>query len=112
MDFSGCSRRTWAAHRYTFDARHNTPRIGRVLIRERARCRRCRDKHLVRIEPVTTFRVWTDEVGRQPCRPVSQPWVSRCGRLSTLLGNAPATRVESLNAMFTPASDLRRNASA
>jgi transglutaminase-like putative cysteine protease len=36
---------------YTFDARHNTPRIGRILM-ARARCHRRRDRDLIR--PVHT----------------------------------------------------------
>ncbi|MDT5324569.1 MAG: hypothetical protein QOF25_1721, partial [Mycobacterium sp.] len=47
---------------HTFDARHNTPRIGRVLI---ARGRDAADVALsntVGPATLTSFRVWTDEV--------------------------------------------------
>jgi transglutaminase-like putative cysteine protease len=47
---------------HTFDARHNTPRIGRVLI---ARGRDAADVALSNTfgpAKLTSFRVWTDEV--------------------------------------------------
>jgi transglutaminase-like putative cysteine protease len=47
---------------HTFDARHNTPRIGRVLI---ARGRDAADVALSNTfgpNTLTSFRVWTDEI--------------------------------------------------
>jgi transglutaminase-like putative cysteine protease len=62
MDFSGWFEAFLGGRWYTFDARHNTPRIGRVLIA------RGRDASDVAISTVfgpsflTSFKVWTDEV--------------------------------------------------
>jgi transglutaminase-like putative cysteine protease len=62
MDFSGWFEAFLDGRWYTFDARHNTPRIGRVLIA------RGRDASDVAISTafgqsfLTTFKVWTDEV--------------------------------------------------
>ena len=47
---------------YTFDARHNVPRIGRILV---ARGRDAADIPLINSfgpHALTSFRVWTDEV--------------------------------------------------
>jgi transglutaminase-like putative cysteine protease len=62
MDFSGWFEAFLGGRWYTFDARHNTPRIGRVLIA------RGRDASDVAISTtfgpnsLKSFRVWTDEV--------------------------------------------------
>jgi transglutaminase-like putative cysteine protease len=62
MDFSGWFEAFLDNRWYTFDARHNTPRIGRVLIA------RGRDASDVAISTafgpsgLTNFKVWTDEV--------------------------------------------------
>jgi transglutaminase-like putative cysteine protease len=62
MDFSGWFEAFLNGQWYTFDARHNTPRIGRVLIA------RGRDASDVAISTafgpatLTSFKVWTDEV--------------------------------------------------
>jgi transglutaminase-like putative cysteine protease len=62
MDFSAWFEAFLGGHWYTFDARNNTPRIGRVLIA------RGRDACDVAISTafgpntLTSFRVWTDEV--------------------------------------------------
>jgi transglutaminase-like putative cysteine protease len=62
MDFSGWFEAFLGGQWYTFDARHNTPRIGRVLIA------RGRDASDVAISTafgpsfLTSFKVWTDEV--------------------------------------------------
>jgi transglutaminase-like putative cysteine protease len=62
MDFSGWFEAYLGGHWYTFDARHNTPRIGRVLIA------RGRDASDVAISTafgpslLTSFKVWTDEI--------------------------------------------------
>jgi transglutaminase-like putative cysteine protease len=62
MDFSAWFE-AYLDHRwYTFDARHNVPRIGRVLI---GRGRDAADVPLSNSFGMTTlasFRVWTDEV--------------------------------------------------
>jgi transglutaminase-like putative cysteine protease len=70
MDFSGWFEAFLGGQWYTFDARHNTPRIGRVLIA------RGRDASDVAISTafgptfLTSFKVWTDEVvGRRPSIP-------------------------------------------
>jgi transglutaminase-like putative cysteine protease len=63
MDFAAWFEAFLDGHWYTFDARNNTPRIGRVLIA------RGRDACDVAISStfgpntLTSFRVWTDEVG-------------------------------------------------
>jgi transglutaminase-like putative cysteine protease len=62
MDFSGWFEAFLGGQWYTFDARHNTPRIGRVLIA------RGRDASDVAISTafgptfLTRFKVWTEEV--------------------------------------------------
>ena len=62
MDFSGWFEAFVGGRWYTFDARHNVPRIGRVLIA------RGRDASDVAISTtfgpssLKSFRVWTDEV--------------------------------------------------
>jgi transglutaminase-like putative cysteine protease len=62
MDFSGWFEAYLGDRWYTFDARHNTPRIGRVLIA------RGRDAAYVAISTtfgpnvLRSFKVWTDEV--------------------------------------------------
>jgi len=62
MDFSAWFEAYVGGEWYTFDARHNTPRIGRVLIA------RGRDAADVAISTtfgpcsLEAFRVWTDEV--------------------------------------------------
>ena len=63
MDFAAWFEAFLDGHWYTFDARNNTPRIGRVLIA------RGRDACDVAISStfgpniLTSFRVWADEVG-------------------------------------------------
>ena len=62
MDFSGWFEAYLGGTWYTFDARHNRPRIGRVLI---ARGRDAADAAISTSFGFTTlesFRVWTDEV--------------------------------------------------
>ncbi len=62
MDFSGWFEAFLDGNWYTFDARHNIPRVGRVLIA------RGRDASDVAISTafgasfLTSFKVWTDEV--------------------------------------------------
>jgi transglutaminase-like putative cysteine protease len=63
MDFSGWFEAYIGGSWYTFDARHNVPRIGRVLI---ARGRDAADVAISMTFGATTltgFRVWTEEVG-------------------------------------------------
>jgi transglutaminase-like putative cysteine protease len=62
MDFSGWFEAYLDGHWYTFDARHNTPRIGRVVM---ARGRDAVDVAITTSFGTTqlnTFTVWTDEV--------------------------------------------------
>jgi transglutaminase-like putative cysteine protease len=65
MDFSGWFEAFLAGRWYTFDARHNVPRIGRVLIAHG------RDASDVAISTafgpslLKTFKVWTDEVAER-----------------------------------------------
>jgi transglutaminase-like putative cysteine protease len=62
MDFSAWFEAYIGGHWYTFDARHNVPRIGRVLI---ARGRDASDIAITtHFGPsiLNSFRVWTDEV--------------------------------------------------
>jgi transglutaminase-like putative cysteine protease len=71
MDFSGWFEAFLDGRWYTFDARHNTPRIGRVLIA------RGRDASDVAISTafgpslLKSFKVWTDEIvaARHPSSP-------------------------------------------
>ena len=62
MDFSGWFEAYLDGQWYTFDARHNVPRIGRVLI---ARGRDAADVAISMtfgVCPLQSFRVWTDEI--------------------------------------------------
>ena len=62
MDFSAWFEAYLGGHWYTFDARHNVPRIGRILI---ARGRDAADVAIsMTFGPTTlkSFRVWADEV--------------------------------------------------
>jgi transglutaminase-like putative cysteine protease len=62
MDFAAWFEAYLDGHWYTFDARNNTPRIGRVLI---ARGRDAADvpiSHTFGRNKLTSFRVWTDEL--------------------------------------------------
>ena len=62
MDFSGWVEAYLDGQWYTFDARHNVPRIGRVLI---ARGRDAADVAIsMTFGPCTlqSFKVWTDEL--------------------------------------------------
>jgi transglutaminase-like putative cysteine protease len=64
MDFAGWFEVYLEGGWYTFDARNNTPRIGRVLI---ARGRDAADVAITTSFGLTnlqTFRVWTDEISR------------------------------------------------
>jgi transglutaminase-like putative cysteine protease len=66
MDFSGWFEAYVGGTWYTFDARHNVPRIGRVLI---ARGRDAADVAISMTFGPTTlaaFKVWTDEIKRAP----------------------------------------------
>jgi transglutaminase-like putative cysteine protease len=65
MDFSGWFEAFLGGRWYTFDARHNTPRIGRVVI---ARGRDAADVAISTAfgpSSLSSFRVWTDEVTRR-----------------------------------------------
>jgi transglutaminase-like putative cysteine protease len=62
MDFSGWFEVYLSGRWYTFDARHNVPRIGRVLM---ARGRDAVDVALTTsfgMNTLESFKVWTDEV--------------------------------------------------
>jgi transglutaminase-like putative cysteine protease len=62
MDFSGWFEAYLGGRWYTFDARHNTPRIGRILM---ARGRDATDVALSTsfgASKLTGFKVWTDEI--------------------------------------------------
>jgi transglutaminase-like putative cysteine protease len=62
MDFSGWFEVYLGGRWYTFDARHNVPRIGRVLI---ARGRDAADTAISSTfgpNTLTSFKVWTDEL--------------------------------------------------
>jgi transglutaminase-like putative cysteine protease len=62
MDFAAWFEAYLDGHWYTFDARNNTPRIGRVLI---ARGRDAADvpiSHTFGPNALKSFRVWTDEL--------------------------------------------------
>jgi len=63
MDFAGWFEAYLGGRWYTFDARNNLPRIGRVLI---ARGRDAADvalTHTFGPTTLTSFKVWTEEVG-------------------------------------------------
>jgi transglutaminase-like putative cysteine protease len=62
MDFAAWFEAYLDGHWYTFDARNNTPRIGRVLI---ARGRDAADvaiSNAFGVNTLVSFRVWTDEI--------------------------------------------------
>ena len=70
MDFAGWFEAYLGDRWYTFDARNNTPRIGRVLIaRGRDACD-VRSASTFGPNTLERFKVWTDEVrGRPECAP-------------------------------------------
>ena len=62
MDFSGWFEAFLDGQWYTFDARHNTPRIGRILM---ARGRDAADVAIATsfgVNRLASFKVWTDEI--------------------------------------------------
>ena len=62
MDFSAWFEAYLGGRWYTFDARHNTPRIGRIVV---ARGRDATDVPLVNsfgTHTLKSFKVWTDEL--------------------------------------------------
>jgi transglutaminase-like putative cysteine protease len=62
MDFAAWFEAYLDGHWYTFDARNNTPRIGRVLI---ARGRDAADvaiSNAFGVNTLVSFTVWTDEL--------------------------------------------------
>ena len=66
MDFAAWFEAYLDGHWYTFDARNNTPRIGRVLI---ARGRDAADvaiSNAFGVNTLVSFRVWTDELTAVP----------------------------------------------
>ena len=74
MDFAAWFEAYLGGHWYTFDARNNTPRIGRVLI---ARGRDACDVALTSTfgpNTLASFKVWTDEV-----LPAATPAATRLG---------------------------------
>ena len=62
MDFSGWFEAFLGGRWYTFDARHNFPRIGRVLIARGATLPTWRSARPSGRVLLKSFRVWTDEV--------------------------------------------------
>ena len=80
MDFSGWFEVYLGGRWYTFDARHNVPRIGRVLM---AYGRDAVDVALTTAfgaSVLEKFAVWTDEVSEEalaspPCRQLSEVWI-------------------------------------
>ena len=62
MDFSGWFEAFLDGRWYTFDARHNVPRIGRILM---ARGRDAADVAIATsfgVNRLASFKVWTDEI--------------------------------------------------
>jgi transglutaminase-like putative cysteine protease len=76
MDYSAWSEVYLGGHWYTFDARHNEPRIGRIVIA------RGRDAADVAISTtfgwnrLKTFTVWTDEVTNADAAAVPEQMVA------------------------------------
>lgn len=71
MDFSAWCEVYLGGRWCTFDARHNTPRIGRIVV---ARGRDATDVPLLHTfgqHTLTSFKVWTDEV-ETPCNAASE----------------------------------------
>jgi len=69
MDFSAWTEVFLENRWYTFDARHNTPRIGRIVV---ARGRDATDVPLINTfgpHVLHTFKVWTDEQPASAMRP-------------------------------------------
>jgi len=62
MDFSGWFEAYLDNHWYTFDARHNAPRIGRVLIALGRDAADVPITHTFGPNTLISFKVWTDEV--------------------------------------------------
>jgi transglutaminase-like putative cysteine protease len=62
MDFSGWFEAFLGGRWYTFDARHNVPRIGRVLIGTGRDAADVAISNTFGPTILTGFKVWTDEV--------------------------------------------------
>jgi transglutaminase-like putative cysteine protease len=63
MDFAGWFEAYLGGRWYTFDARNNTPRIGRVLIAQGRDAADVPITHTFGPNTLVSFKVWTDEVG-------------------------------------------------
>ena len=63
MDFAGWFEAYLGGQWYTFDARNNTPRIGRVLIAQGRDAADVPITHTFGPNTLVSFKVWTDEVG-------------------------------------------------
>jgi len=62
MDFAGWFEAYLGGRWYTFDARNNTPRIGRVLIAQGRDAADVPITHTFGPNTLVSFKVWTDEV--------------------------------------------------
>ena len=62
MDFAAWFEAYLGGHWYTFDARNNTPRIGRVLIAQGRDAADVAISNTFGLNTLTSFKVWTDEV--------------------------------------------------
>jgi len=65
MDFAGWFEAYLGGRWYTFDARNNTPRIGRVLIGQGRDAADVPITHTFGPNKLSSFKVWTDLVGPQ-----------------------------------------------
>jgi transglutaminase-like putative cysteine protease len=63
MDFSGWFEAYLGGQWYTFDARHNKPRIGRILIGHGRDATDVAISNTFGPNTLAAFKVWTDEVG-------------------------------------------------
>lgn len=62
MDFSAWFEVYLGGRWYTFDARHNTPRIGRVLVARGRDATDCPLSNAFGVNRLASFKVWTDEL--------------------------------------------------
>ena len=65
MDFAGWFEASLGGRWYTFDARNNIPRIGRVLIAQGRDAADVPITHTFGPNTLVSFKVWTDEVAEQ-----------------------------------------------
>ena len=86
MDFSGWFEAYLGGRWYTFDARHNRPRIGRVPIAYGRDAADVAISNTFGPNRLTDFLVWTDEVAEETTQPRADAGASMREGLHTGVG--------------------------